>query len=568
LSIMNSRLLILGLDGGTFDVLLPWMQKGLLPNLRKIYDEGVSGPLRTIVPPITAPAWTSFYTGKNPGKHGIFEFLVKRENSYQEIAVNSTFCKSKTLWDYLAEENKKVAVLNVPMTYPPQKVNGVMICDFLSQAEKRDFTYPPQLLTEVEDRFGPYYLYPRVSDFTVPYSEKNVDALIDDCVKMSEYKFRVAHYLMEKDSYDVVVFHELGTDRMQHWLWNVIDPSHPRHTKELEQKFYGKVLDFYQRVDEQIGKTLQLAGPDCSVFIMSDHGLGPVNRSIDLNTWLLQEGYITLKKSFASRARYLLWKCGVTYQNIYAVCEKLLRLGLKPKTGSPGEFLKQWHKMLNQSPLLSLNDIDWTKTRAYAKTSVIGQIIINLKGREPQGMVAPGEEYNQLLAEMVQKLKQLHDPGEGTHIKGLVYTGQEAYRGPYISKAPDIIYLPQTGCYQSGSLVPFGSNTPFVNFAGQRGAHTMDGIFMARGREIKRGAKVSGASIIDVAPTALHLMGCKVPSDMDGKVLEDIFEEAFLRQHPVEFVQAVKDTEEAQSAMSPEEEKTVMERLRNLGYID
>ncbi|MBP1721553.1 MAG: type phosphodiesterase/nucleotide pyrophosphatase [Deltaproteobacteria bacterium] len=521
MSIMNSRLLILGLDGGTFDVLLPWMQKGLLPNLRKIYDEGVSGPLRTIVPPITAPAWTSFYTGKNPGKHGIFEFLVKRENSYQEIAVNSTFCKSKTLWDYLAEENKKVAVLNVPMTYPPQKVNGVMICDFLSQAEKRDFTYPPQLLTEVEDRFGPYY-----------------HALIDDCVKMSEYKFRVAHYLMEKDSYDVVVFHELGTDRMQHWLWNVIDPSHPRHTKELEQKFYGKVLDFYQRVDEQIGKTLQLAGPDCSVFIMSDHGLGPVNRSIDLNTWLLQEGYITLKKSFASRARYLLWKCGVTYQNIYAVCEKLLRLGLKPKTGSPGEFLKQWHKMLNQSPLLSLNDIDWTKTRAYAKTSVIGQIIINLKGREPQGMVAPGEEYNQLLAEMVQKLKQLHDPGEGTHIKGLVYTGQEAYRGP------------------------------FVNFAGQRGAHTMDGIFMARGREIKRGAKVSGASIIDVAPTALHLMGCKVPSDMDGKVLEDIFEEAFLRQHPVEFVQAVKDTEEAQSAMSPEEEKTVMERLRNLGYID
>ena len=137
---MNSRLLILGLDGGTFDILLPWMQKGFLPNLGKIYDEGVSGPLRTILPPITAPAWTSFYTGKNPGKHGIFEFFIKRENSYQEVAVNSTFCKSKTLWDYLAEENKKVAVLNVPMTYPPQKVNGIMICDFLSQAEKRDFT--------------------------------------------------------------------------------------------------------------------------------------------------------------------------------------------------------------------------------------------------------------------------------------------------------------------------------------------------------------------------------------------------------------------------------------------
>ena len=558
----------MGLDGGTFDILLPWMQSGLLPNLKKIYDNGVSGELQTILPPITASAWTSFYTGKNPGKHGIFEFLIKKENSYQEIPVNSTFCKSKTLWDHLAEGNKKVAVLNVPMTYPPKKVNGDMICGFLSQAQKKDFTYPPQLLTEVEDKFGPYYLYPKVADFTVHYSEKNVEDFIDDCMKMSEYKFKVAHYLMEKNDYDVIVFHEMGTDRIQHWLWHIIDTSHPKHTKNLEQKFYGKILDYYRHVDEQIGKTLKLAGPQPSIFVVSDHGLGPVKRSVDLNVWLLEEGYITLKKSISTRIRYFLWKCGVTYQNLFAFYEKILRLGIKPKPGPPTEFIKLWLKLLHKSPLLSLSDIDWTKTKAYAKTSVIGQIIVNLKGREPQGIVTPGEEYNHLLDEMVEKLKNLYDPQEGKQINGMVYTGQEAFQGLFSHNAPDIIYLPQASHYQSGNLIVFGANTPFVNFTGQCAAHTMEGIFMANGKHIKRGEKVKGANIMDLAPTVLYLMGCKVPSDMDGKVLKDIFKEDFLEQHPVEFIEPGEGKEDVKKEMSPEEEQKVMERLRNLGYID
>ena len=224
--------------------------------------------------------------------------------------------------------------------------------------------------------------------------------------------------------------------------------------------------------------------------------------------------------------------------------------------------------MLHQSPLLSLGDIDWTKTKAYAKTSVIGQIIVNLKGREPQGIVTPGKEYNQLLDEIVKKLKTLYDLHEGKQIKGLVYTGQEAFEGPFSQNAPDIIYLPQADHYQSGSIIAFGSNTPFVNFTGQCAAHTMEGIFMANGKQIKKGGKIQGANIMDLAPTVLYLMGCKVPTDMDGKVLSDIFEEVFLEQHPVEFIEPGEDTEDVKREMSPEEEQKVMERLRNLGYVD
>jgi len=565
---MNNKLLIIGIDGGTFDILLPWMKEGFLPHLKQIYDEGVSGPLQTILPPITASAWTSFYTGKNPGKHGIFEFLTKKENSYEEMPVNSTFCKSRTLWELLGEENKKVAVLNIPMTYPPQKVNGVMICGFLSQVQNRDFTHPLQLLTEIEDKFGPYYLYAKVADFTALYSEKNVEALIDDCRHMSEYKFKVAHYLMEKNDYDIVAFHEYGTDRIQHWLWHIIDESHPRHDKQLKQKFYGKILDFYRYVDEQIGKTMQLAGPQPSVFILSDHGLGPIKRSIALNVWLLEEGYITLKQSIHSKLRHFLWKWGLTYQNLFSFYEKILQLGLKPKVGTPDEYFKFWLKILYQSPLLSLNDVDWTKTKAYAKTSVIGQIIINLKGREPHGIVTPGEEYNHLVNEIVEKLKNLYDVQKGKHINGMVHTGEEAFHGPFCRNAPDIIYLPQADHYQSGSIVAFGSNTPFVDFTGQSAAHTMEGIFMARGNNIKRGETVNGASIMDLSPTILHLTGCKVPNDMDGKVLKDIFKEGFLEQHPVEFTQPGEDKRDVESEMSPDEQMKVLERLRNLGYID
>jgi len=562
---MDNKLLVIGLDGGTFDLLLPWMKEGVLPNLKKIGEEGASGTLKSVLPPITGPAWASFFTGKNPGKHGIFEFLVKKDGSYEEVPANSTFCKSTTLWELLGRGKKSIAVLNVPMTYPPQKVNGIMICGFLSSTKKRDFVYPPQFLNEIENKFGPYYIFGRALDTATPLSDKHIEALIGDCQRMSEYKFKVAHYLMEKDDYDVIIFHEWGTDRIQHWLWHIIDKSHPRYEKRLEQKFYRRILDFYHYLDEQIGKTIQLAGPQFSVFIMSDHGFCPVVRSIDLNVWLLQEGYIQIKKSISSQLKYFLWKHGITFQKLYSFLGKMVKYGLKPKMLNPRDALNLL-RIGSRQPLLSLNDVDWTKTKAYAKTSNIGQIVINLKGREPHGVVNPGSEYCLLRDEIVAKLKNLYDPQKGRRINGQVYTKEESYRGEFSFNAPDITYLPQLDRYQAGNVIGFGSTTPFIDFTGVFASHNMDGIFMAKGANIKRGEVIGGATIMDLAPTILYLVGLKVPDDMDGKVLTEIFYPEFLKNNPIEYYTPGEGAERKIDSASSEEEEEIIQKLKSLGY--
>ena len=563
---MDNKLVVIGIDGGTFDILNPWMEQGLLPNLEKIRQEGVWGTLKSVIPPITAPAWTTFYTGKNPGQHGIFDFLSKSQESYEEIPVNATFCKSKTLWSLLGEGGKKIAVLNMPMTYPPQTVNGVMICDFLSSTKNRDFVFPPQLLDEIEERFGPYYIHGKNVDAVTLFAEKHIDALINDCLKMSEYKFKVAHFLMGQNNYDVIVFHEWGTDRIQHWLWHIMDQSHPRHDALLAQKYQGKILDYYRFVDHQIGKTMELAGPRASVFIMSDHGFCPVKRSIDLNVWLMEEGYLTIKKSFVSQIRYWLWNHGLTYETLTSLYEKLIKLGLKPKHFTPREVIS----LLRIGPwqaLLSLNDADWHNTQAYAKSSPFGQIVINLKGREPQGTVNPGEEYNHLVNQIVAKLKNLCDPQDGSNIHGLVYTKEEAFKGPFSSDAPDIIYLPQSDGYQAGNVIGFGSNTSFVGFTGFQASHSMDGIFMARGPVIKQDTSIKDAAINDLAPTILHLMGLKVPDDMDGRILKEIFTNAYLTSNPTEYYTPSEVEEEKSERLVSKEEDAIKQRLKDLGYL-
>ncbi|KPJ61731.1 MAG: hypothetical protein AMJ42_01055 [Deltaproteobacteria bacterium DG_8] len=562
---MDNKLLVIGLDGGTFDLLLPWMKEGVLPNLRKIAEEGVSGKLKSVLPPITASAWTSFYTGKNPGKHGIFEFLVKKNGSYEEIPANSTFCKGTTLWELLGRGGKNIAVLNVPLTYPPQRVNGVMICGFLSSRRNRDFVYPPDLLKEIENKFGPYYLFGKTIDIATHLSDKHIEAFIEDCQRMSEYKFKVAHYLMGKDDYDVIIFHEWGTDRIQHWLWHIIDKSHPRYEKRLDQKFYGRILDFYRYVDEQIGKTMQLAGPQFSVFIMSDHGFCPVVRSIDLNVWLLQEGYIQIKRAISSQLRYFLWKYGLTYERLYYFLMKMIKFGVKPKIIDPRDSLDLF-RIGSRQPLLSLNDVDWTRTKVYAKTSHIGQIVINLKGREPHGIVNPGREYRLLRDEIVERLKNLYDPQKGRRINGQVYTREESYRGEFSFNAPDITYLPQMDRYQAGKVTGFGSNTPFIDFTGVFASHNMDGIFMAKGENIKKGEIISGATIMDLAPTVLYLMGLKVPNDMDGKVLTEIFYPEFLKNNPIDYYTPEEEAGRKIDNVASKEKEEIIQKLKSLGY--
>ncbi|RLA93210.1 MAG: hypothetical protein DRG25_04970, partial [Deltaproteobacteria bacterium] len=246
---MAEKVLVLCIDGATFRLLNPFMKEGYLPTIKKLIDEGTSSTLISSIPPITATAWSNLITGKNPGKHRISEFLVKKPGTYEEVAINSTFRDSEAVWDILSKEGIKVGVLNIPTTYPPTKVNGAMICGFLSPSRKRDFVYPPGLLDEIEKKFGPYRVNLKPSFMNIYRNLKRVNGFIDDCITMLRYKFRVAKYLIDKYNLEVTFLHEWGGDRIQHELWDTLHPNDQHCNPKEKEKYFPKVISYYQSLD-------------------------------------------------------------------------------------------------------------------------------------------------------------------------------------------------------------------------------------------------------------------------------------------------------------------------------
>jgi len=571
--VRKKKVLVFGIDGGTFDLLLPWMEKGLLPNLKKIKEGGISGVLKSSIPPVTVPAWNSFMTGKNPGKHGVYFFLVKRPDSYEEIPVNFSNMEGRTLWEILSDQGYKVGVLNVPLTYPPQRVNGVLISGFLTPAGKRDFMYPPQLVDEIEEKFGKYYLHPRNLDIDAYFSNKTVAYLLQDCRSMMLYKFEVTKYLIESRDLDFLMLHIWSTDRIQHLLWNIIDKNHPHYRADLAEKYYDEIVSFYSELDRQIGEVIDMHDSSATTFVISDHGFCGVSKSIDLNVWLLKEGYIKLKRGFLTRLRFFLWRGGFTLEGVSRLWLRMMsKMGVWLRNKfviAPADF----HNLIYSGKkwlFLSLGDINWSRTQAYCKPGIgQGQIFINLKGREPQGVVNPGQDYDNLKKEIIQKLRDFMNEVTGNKTTVEIYTKEEIYHGDYLDEMPDITFLAPNSDYLVGNLMGFASNRPIGDFATNTHAyHNMDGIFLAKGESIKGGTTIDGATIMDVTPTILYMMGCKIPKDMDGEVKKEIFKEEFLTQNPIEYVEPTGGKRKQRSEMSPQEQEEVMERLRNLGYIE
>ena len=224
--------------------------------------------------------------------------------------------------------------------------------------------------------------------------------------------------------------------------------------------------------------------------------------------------------------------------------------------------------IINKSTfLLSLKDVDWSQTRAFCKTG-LGQIFINLKGRDPEGIVDRGEEYKSLTEEIGRRFKDFLNQLTGGKSVAEVHTKEEIYSGDYYDQMPDITVLSNKDGYQAGSFVDFGSNRVVSDVTLLTGNHDMNGIFIAKGESVKRGDVTDRATLMDLTPTILHLLGCKVPKDMDGKVLTEIFEEEFVKQYPVEFTEPAVGQKEERGEMSDEDQQKVLERLRSLGYID
>jgi len=552
------KVAIIGVDGATFDLLGPMMDAGLMPNLKRLMEKGASGILTTTIPPVSASAWVSMATGTNPGQHGMIDFTYPREDGYQIEISNMSSWQAPPLWYYVGRAGGQSGVISLPMVYPPRPINGYMLATFLAPSEDVDYTYPPGLKGEIERAVGHFPLQ-------MDESARGRDRarFVQALTEMELQRSRVVCHLLDTKPWDFFVYVMETIDNLQHEVWHILDPEHPRHDPDEARTVRPAIEHYYHVVDEQIGMMLSFVPEEALVIIMSDHGFGPFHRFFHVNNWLMREGYLAIKRNPVSQAKLLLHKLGVTPLNVlrFLTAIGLARLRKQVKRGRRQGLLR--------SVFLSFHDVDWKRTKAFAVGN-FGQIYLNVKGQRPDGVIAPGGDYEAVRQAIIAAALALRDPDDGAQVVKAAYRREEIFQGEAASRTPDIVLHTDRARYVSFGHADFGSNRVIEDSFGQTGHHQMDGVMILSGPGVRKGGKLTGAKIIDVAPTTLWAMGLDVPRYMDGKVLSDAFEPEIVAARPITLSSDSPSANLADmdaNVFSPEEEDLVIERLRDLGYI-
>lgn len=562
----RERVLIIGLDGGTFDLIEPWIAEGYLPNLSRLMTSGCYGRLTSTLQPTTAPAWVTCMTGVNQGKHGLYDFVRRRSEEYGLELTNASHVAAPTIFDIVSQCNRRVVSVNVPFTSPPRPVNGLMIGGPFAAAVTRDLVYPPVYYDTLK-RIAPDY-------FVLPdYDPRAADPMTDYATKLLkgvELRERLCLHILKTESWDLFATVFMATDEAQHAFWHcqAADEGTP------PGRYRYVIRDIYNRVDQAIGALLtELAmnglATETTVIVVSDHGAGPFRWMINLNRWLADTGHLTFRTDRADVLRQWwteqLKQIASLYRRHLSTGMRAAvrrKLGTRRFDGIKGDF---------ESILLTSN-VDWDHTRAYA-LGAGGNIFVNLKGREPAGTVEPGGEYERVCQEVTDSLMNLSDPDTGETVVKHVFRREDLYNGPYVDLAPDLIIQWKDyscwgrGRYDSSESV-FQAQRRF-DFSDKplTGSHRLDGIFIVDGPGVRSNVKITGARLMDVAPTALKLLGIEPGHDLDGQVLQSVFSERVADDAPQFAPSDGLKHPRQDCGYDPEEERILSEHLRSLGYL-
>ena len=568
---MKKKLLVIGLDGGTFQIINQLVNEGMMPTFNSLLKQGAHGVLESTLDTNSPCAWSTFITGKNPGKHGIFGFFENIPGRYGVRFINGSFRSGKSLWKILSEHGKKVGIINVPTSYPAEEVNGVFISgpDAPSKNHPR-FAYPDGIVGEIEEKVGEYIIEAGASALVRQGRFKQAIEKLHECINA---KVSIVKYLLKRDDYDffMVVFTE--SDRVQHHFWKYINKSHPAYSSPERERFGSAIYDVYKRLDEAVRNIIDTAGNNYSVIIMSDHGAGPSsNKTFFINNWLRDKGYLRFKSNTSIQGHtknYFKGLLGRSY--IFAKSSLSRKWKRRLRNLSPGL------KNRASSVLRNLN-IDWENTKAFSWENAPA-VYINLKDKFPSGTVAPGKEYESLIESIKHDLLNLTFPENGEHIVKRVIRKEEVYRGSYINKAPDLFIEWKDNQFTVRPGYTSKNGLPIEVLAGKElnraetisrpsGIHRQEGIFLFYGNEINRGAEIQNIRLYDVTATILYYLGIPVPCDFDGKVITEAFSERFIKENPV--YQSENTTDNGASGLnySENESEIITDRLKGLGYID
>jgi len=507
----NVKVMIIGLDGATWDLIKPWADEGKLPTFKKLMESGVWGNLESI----TMPAWASMVTGKNPGKIGAIHFLMREKYGYDFKPVRLNIDRMNPLWKMLNVYGKTTNLFYIPTILPNlRELKGMYIPgEFVFVDE--ELYHPPGVKTLIE-RFGLNEMPPDFKRMnTVEYIEwwrKNV----------IKHLRLILFFLNNIKDWDFLMYVIYSTDHLSHLFWKYIDRTHPYY--EEKQELSEAILRYYKSLDVMLNRIVRLCeSKGTFLFLVSDHGHGPLRKRVNLNRWLQLQGYLSVRVESKN-----LHKSISEIVKLKILSSSFVRSKLIHKLFRKFSKIKCFIKLFLSTKLsVSSGAIDWAHTVAYF--SGYNGININLKGREPKGIVNL-KNYEKLRNELINKLKTLKDPETNKNVVQRVWKREEIYHGEFVDRLPDIL-IEYTNVSEYESVFTF-SDTIIRRELFYRpedppvcSAHTYNGILLVYGPEIKKGEKIWGAKIYDIVPTVLHIFGLPIPNDIDGRVLMEIFEE-------------------------------------------
>jgi predicted AlkP superfamily phosphohydrolase/phosphomutase len=519
------------------------VEGGRLPNFKRLMEEGAWGVLESTVPPVTIPAWASMMTGKNPGRLGYFDLL--KRNGYGVEPNGHCYGTHDPIWQILNRYGIRTGVMNLPGTYPPMEVDGFMVTGMLTPSKRNTYSYPATLGEDLDITVKEY-------EIDVPqWQYFDEEIFIKDIYKVTEKRGRAAEYLIRHLPCEFYAIVFTSSDRIQHVLWDKRDV----------------IEAYWEELDRVVGRILELLGEDTTIFVVSDHGFGPLERTFFVNEWLKRKRFLRVKRKVRERT---LIKLGRIVERAYHFLgkRKLVRPAVSLINMIVGYDWLQKYTYAYLSKERLEDRVDWERTRAFScvHTPHFGQIYLNMAGEMREGCLPEDEREgvrDAILKEFAKlaRSRRFRRPGVEAH------KAEDVYFGPHLGEAPDIVFVINEGRCEFDATVGGGRLfTKGASMTGWKGTHTMDGVFIAKGPGIKPGFKVKKASIVDVTPTILRVFGILRQQDMDGRVLDEIFtEEAVYSEMEAKPVSLREKEEEI--GLDDEEKALIEARLRKLGYI-
>lgn len=538
-----SKTLLLGLDGATWTALDPLFELGVMPFLRDFRATGSAGRLMSTVCPVTPPAWTSMITGRTPGHHGIYDFIRVENQGLDHIPFRLAHARDiqcEPLWSITGRLGKPSGFLNFPNTFLAPPFNGYMVPGFVTSRVLRASVHPRAYWKRVKE-LPDFDLEKAAWDLdenrktlmTHRLDLESVREWIDYMIGKERSWHAIARDLLTSTDCSLVAVVFEGVDRLQHMLWDLLDPRwFPADPGSEDLAARDAVHEYFRVLDRLLQDLVEAAGPEARTFIASDHGFGSTTELFHVNSWLAEAGYLA-------------W----TPDAEYGSDEQMSARNMRDQFAS----------------------IDWDRTVAYARTaSANGIYLVDGLGKSRPPLTP--EARRALAGEIAERLLAWRDPETGTPVVTSALHRDDAYPGAAKEEAPDLLLT-----LRDGGFVSITRSDRVVRPRPQvKGTHRPDGVLLARGPGVRPGFDLGAPSILDVAPTLLYSLDLAVPDDFEGRVLAEAFTSDFLQARSVRTMPAsgVPYPEEAPAAsespseLTVDDENIIIERLKALGYME